>query len=114
MFLAEIVITLADFVIEDRVRKVLGGVYPGERVTHAVMGLVYGAVMATAVPIIWQWWSMPTAIIVESAAIPVALRYTMLVMAVGVIASGARDLCSAIELRYQPTGLLRTAKSFDG
>jgi hypothetical protein len=114
LFLAEIVITLADFVIEDRVRKVLGGVYPGERVTHAVMGLVYGAVMATAVPIIWQWWSMPTAIIVESAAIPVALRYTMLVMAVGVIASGARDLCSAIELRYQPTGLLRTAKSFDG
>jgi hypothetical protein len=112
LFLAEIVITLADFVTEDRVRKVLGGVYPGERVTHAVMGLVYGAVMATAAPVIWQWWLVPTAIIVEPAAIQAALSYTMLLMAAGVTASGARDLHAAIELRYQPCGSLRAEKTY--
>src|SRR5580698_4856016 len=38
----EIVITLRDFVVEDTVRRPLGGVFAGERVTHAVMGIVYG------------------------------------------------------------------------
>jgi hypothetical protein len=43
LLLAEIAITLRDFVVEDTVRRPLGGVYPGERVMHAVMGIVYGA-----------------------------------------------------------------------
>ena len=34
---AEIIFTLTDFVVEDAVRRTLGGVYPGERVMHAVM-----------------------------------------------------------------------------
>src|SRR5436190_1912325 len=38
LLLAEIIITLADFIVEDRVRKPLGGVYAGERAMHAVMG----------------------------------------------------------------------------
>jgi hypothetical protein len=40
LLLAELAITLADFVIEDRVRKVLGGVYPVERVTPCCNGFV--------------------------------------------------------------------------
>ena len=43
---AEIILTLTDFVVEDAVRSTFGGVYPGERVMHAVMGLVYGAMLA--------------------------------------------------------------------
>ena len=39
--LAEIVITLWDFVAEIAVRKALGDVYAGERVTHAIMGILY-------------------------------------------------------------------------
>ena len=96
--MAEIVITLADFVTEDRVRKALGGVYPGERVTHAIMGLVYGAVLATIVPVLRQWLLLSTGLVVEPAAIPVALRYLMILMAVGVSASGMRDLYAAIKL----------------
>jgi hypothetical protein len=110
LFLAEIAITLADFVIEDRVRKVLGGVYPGERITHALMGLVYGAATATAVPVIWQWWLMPTGILVEPAPIPVALRGAMVLMAVGVSASGTRDLHAAIELHHPAQGGCEAAR----
>src|SRR5580698_613627 len=39
LLVIEIVITLTDFVVEDTVRKPLGGVFPGERVTHALMGI---------------------------------------------------------------------------
>jgi len=35
LFFIEIVLTLWDFVVEDWVRKPLGGMYPGERVMHA-------------------------------------------------------------------------------
>src|SRR5262249_28112370 len=45
VLLAEIVLTLSDFVVESRVRKHLGDVYAGERVTHAVMGILYGAMI---------------------------------------------------------------------
>ena len=47
---AEIVLTLTDFVVEDTVRRFLGGVYQGERVMHAVMGLMYGAMLAYLTP----------------------------------------------------------------
>jgi len=40
LLLAEIVLTLWDFVVEDWVRKSLGGLYPGERIMHAVMGIL--------------------------------------------------------------------------
>ena len=42
----EVLLTLADFVVEIRVRKPLGDVYGGERVTHAVMGIIYVAMVA--------------------------------------------------------------------
>lgn len=68
LLLAEIAITLADFVVEDRARKGLGGVYPGERVTHALMGIVYGAMLANLIPLLIGWASLPTALGVETAS----------------------------------------------
>ncbi len=47
---AEIMLTLWDFVVEIAVRKELGDVYAGERVTHALMGILYGAMLAMLVP----------------------------------------------------------------
>jgi len=44
--IAEIVLTLWDFVAEIAVRRSLGDVYAGERVTHAVMGILYGGMLA--------------------------------------------------------------------
>ena len=52
LIFAEIFITLADFVVEDKVRASIGGVFPGERVGHAIMAIVYGAVLAHLLPIL--------------------------------------------------------------
>jgi hypothetical protein len=54
------VLTLTDFVVEIAVRKQLGDVYAGERVTHAVMGILYGVMVAHLVPELVRWWELPT------------------------------------------------------
>jgi hypothetical protein len=98
VLLAEIVLTMADFVVEIRVRKPLGDVYAGERITHAVMGILYGAMVANLLPVLWQWWSLPTALLVTPAPVPEALRWSLTVMAAGVFLSGVRDLYAALAL----------------
>ncbi|WP_224240470.1 hypothetical protein [Hyalangium gracile] len=95
---AEIVITLADFVVEDRVRQPLGGVYPGERCMHTVMAILYGAVLAHLVPVLLEAWRLPTGLVVEPAPVPEALRAVLSLMAVGVLGSGVRDVYAALAL----------------
>jgi hypothetical protein len=75
----EIILTLWDFVVEDWTRKPLGGVYPGERVTHGIMGIVY----------------VPSRLVMASPANSIVLSWILTVMAVGVLLSGVRDLCAA-------------------
>ncbi|HEX8820758.1 MAG TPA: hypothetical protein VF794_12590 [Archangium sp.] len=94
----EILITLADFVVEDTVRRPLGGVFPGERCTHAVMGILYGAVLAHLVPELLAWGKLPTALVVAPAPVPEPLRLSLVLMAVGVFGSGVRDLYAALQL----------------
>jgi hypothetical protein len=98
VFAAEIVLTLWDFVVEISVRKDLGDVYAGERVTHAVMGILYGAMLATLVPTLSSWWLSPNGLAFEPAPIPGWLRMALTAMGVGVIASGFRDLYAALGL----------------
>ena len=100
IFVAEIVLTMADFVTESTVRRSLGDVYAGERVTHAVMGILYGAMLAVLLPVLAAWWREPTALLLAPAAIPAALRWALTVMAVGVFLSGLRDLYAATQLPY--------------
>src|SRR5216684_6515702 len=97
---AEIVLTLWDFVVEIAVRKELGDVYAGERVTHAIMGVLYGAMVANLIPLMVRWWARPTALVVEWAEIPDLPRWGLFVMAAGVFLSGLRDLYAAFELPY--------------
>jgi hypothetical protein len=98
LLVAEIVITLKDFVVEDRVRRPLGGVYPGERVTHALMGILYGAVLAHLAPVLFSWWREPTSFAARVESIPQMLLWALTLMAVGVALSGARDLYAALML----------------
>ena len=100
VIVAEIVLTLTDFVVEITVRKPLGDVYAGERVTHAVMGILYGAMIANLLPTIHHWWTLPTALAFSPAAVPEWLRWSLTVMAAGVSASGVRDLYAALGLPY--------------
>ena len=96
VLLAEIAFTLADFVVEIRVRKPLGDVYGGERVTHAVMGIIYGAMVANLLPVLWDWWNLPTALNRAETAAPFALLLSLAMMAGGVFLSGVRDLYAAL------------------
>lgn len=98
VFVAEIALTLTDFVVEIAVRKQLGDVYAGERVTHAVMGILYGAMVAKVIPIMVIWWERPTALVVAWWTVPAALHWALFVMAFGVFFSGLRDLYAAFEL----------------
>lgn len=98
VLLAEIAITLRDFVVEDEVRRPLGGVYPGERVMHAVMGIVYGAALAHLVPDLVADAQRPTALTPFDA--PAPLRALMPLLALGVLLSGLRDLGAAFGPRW--------------
>ena len=84
LLFAEVVLTLWDFVVEDWIRKPLGGVYAGERVMHGIMGIVYGAMLANMVPTLRTWWARPTGFVYSPAPISEALRWVMTLMAVGV------------------------------
>ena len=100
VIVAEIVLTLTDFVVEIGVRKQLGDVYAGERVTHAVMGILYGAMVANMIPSIVRWWALPTALVIAPPGIPTPLTWILVMMAGGVFASGVRDLYAALELPH--------------
>jgi hypothetical protein len=99
LLLAEIILTLWDFVVEDWIRKPIGGVYAGERIMHAVMGIVYGAMLAFLLRTIAFWWKEPTRWKVAPAPCPEMLRWSITAMGVGVLLSGARDLYAAMGFR---------------
>ena len=96
----EIILTLWDFVVEIAVRKPLGDVYAGERVTHAFMGIIYGAMIAFLIPVMVSWWSLPTALVAEPPDVPAPLVVTLLLLAAGVLLSGIRDFYAALELPH--------------
>jgi hypothetical protein len=98
MILAEIILTCYDFIIEKSVRRSLGDVYAGERVTHAIMGIVYGCALAYLVPVQVDWWYLPTRLVIVHVDIPDFLRWGLFMMAAGVLISGLRDLYAALGL----------------
>ncbi len=85
---AEIGITLADFVEEDRTRTLPAG----ERCMHAVMGIVYGFFLAHLLPEVWHWASLPSGFAAVSHG---WLSWLLTVMGIGVLLSGVRDWMSA-------------------
>jgi hypothetical protein len=100
LFIAEIIITLVDFRVEVDVRKPLGGLYHGERTTHALIGIAYGAMLAYLVPILIDWGTAPTALVMTTSPVPEKLRIFFFTMTVGSFFSGARDLYAAFGLPY--------------
>jgi hypothetical protein len=87
--LAEVGITLWDFVEEDRTRRLP----PGERITHALMGVVYGAFLAFLVPEMMEWSAQPAGFHARATS---PIRFVLGGMAVGVFVSGVRDLMASI------------------
>ena len=81
----EILITLIDFIVEDRTRKLP----PFERVLHTILALNYGAVLALWAPALIDWAARPTGFGVVDYG---WLSWTLTLYGVGVLAWGFRDL----------------------
>jgi hypothetical protein len=98
----EIVITLWDFSEEDRWRKVP----PGERSMHAIMGLVYGAFLASLLPEILGWARLPNGFAHHNYGM---LSWVLSLMAFGVFVSGLRDTLAVrrLEAAAGPVELAR-------
>ena len=92
LLLTEIVITLWDFIEEDKVRKLPAG----ERAMHAIMGIVYGSFLAFLVPEMLKWSEQPTGWGPKYHGIP---AWLLSMIAVGVFVSGVRDLAASMKRR---------------
>jgi hypothetical protein len=79
----EIVITLADFVVEDRTRT-LGA---GERVLHSVMAIVYGVMLGRLAPLL-----AAGAHTAATGAVATPLAVVATAFGAGIALSGLRDL----------------------
>lgn len=84
----ELLITLWDFVEEDRTRHLPGT----ERVTHTLLTLNYGVILALLLPWLFAGASGPTAL---EPAFHGLMSWLCAIATLGVIVSGLRDLAAA-------------------
>lgn len=99
---SEAVITLADFVVEDRDRPAIGGIAPGERILHTLMAIVYGAMLASLLPILADTAFGPT--MLSRHAAPIGISWLATATAGGIAATGIRDLvavCRPNDVRFR-------------
>ena len=91
----EVVVTLADFLEEDRSRSLP----PFERVLHTLLTITYGLFLAVFAPVLWAWGQEPTRL--QPAAngwwAPVLSLY-----GVGVLAWSLRNLIAVRRLTRMP------------
>jgi hypothetical protein len=88
LLLAEICITIWDFIEEDRIRWLPAG----ERAMHAIMGIVYGAFLALLIPHMLRWSRLDTGFGASYHGFP---AWVLVVIAIGVFVSGIRDLAAS-------------------
>ena len=87
----EIWVTLTDFIEEDRTRRLPAG----ERVMHALMGIVYGVFLSLLYPHAAKWSRLsPGFGLVDYGA----MSWVLTGFAAGVLCSGLRDLVSSRRL----------------
>ena len=87
----EIWVTLSDFIEEDRTRRLPAG----ERVMHALMGIVYGIFLTLLYPHAAQWARLDAGF---GAADYGVVSWVLTLFAIGVLASGVRDLAASRKL----------------
>ena len=97
----EIAITLSDFIVEDRTRKLP----PGERAMHALMGITYGIFVALLFPNAAAWFGAPPGF--EPASYG-WMSWVLSGFAAGVGLSGIRDLAASFAMAR--AGVVRVAE----
>ena len=85
---AELFVTLWDFVEEDRTRKLPAS----ERITHTLLTLNYGVVLALLVPLLARWAAEPTGVTNAHHGV---WSWLCAIAAAGVTVSGLRDFAAA-------------------
>lgn len=91
ILMAEVVITLMDFVEEDLSRKLPAS----ERINHTLLALNYGAILVLLMPVLIQWTGRSTGVIVVSYG---SWSILAAASAFGVVLFGMRDLAAARRL----------------
>ncbi len=99
LFLIDVAISIWDFALEQHSRRFLGGLPSGEYVLHMLMAIVFGALMASFLHGAKGWLSAPARLLYAPAAVPIALRFVLFVMAALVLVSGMQDAIAAVRLR---------------
>lgn len=97
MLAVEIVMTLADFVVEDRTRSLSGG----ERVLHSVMAIVYGAMLMRLAPELVEWAQTPTSLDGHAGGVPATLASLATLLGLGIALSGARDAAASLASNHR-------------
>jgi uncharacterized protein (TIGR01777 family) len=90
----EVVVTLADFIIEDRTRRLPAF----ERILHTVLALNYGAVLAVLLPILVGWSALPSRML----RISHDFSWVFTLFGVGLIAWSVRNAVAVLHLRRPP------------
>ncbi|SFU71832.1 TIGR01777 family oxidoreductase [Pseudoduganella namucuonensis] len=106
LFGVEIVLTLWDFVVEDRTRLLPAT----ERVTHTVLAMNGGAFVALLTMNCLDWWAMPTGLVWQTHG---WLTVFLSLCGVGVGLSGVRDALASLALsRAAQAGPVEQALDF--
>jgi uncharacterized protein (TIGR01777 family) len=93
---AEVCVTLADFIVEDRTRRL-----PElERVLHTVLAINFGALLAVLAPTLLVWARLPSAIVSIDYGLA---SWLLTAAAAGVLASGVRNALAARRHFAAPT-----------
>jgi uncharacterized protein (TIGR01777 family) len=91
----EVIITLADFVVEDQTRRL-----PAlERVLHTVLAVNFGAVIALLAPVLATWWGMHSTVNAVSYG---PISWILTVFGIGVFAWSVRNALAVLKLRKPP------------
>jgi hypothetical protein len=85
----EVVITLRDFLVEDRSRRLP----PAERVLHTLLAVCYGAFLAALAPVLWAWGQLPTAFAFEAHG---WLSWITTAMGIGVLLWSIRNTIAVL------------------
>jgi uncharacterized protein len=95
VLILEIVITLADFIVEDRTRRLPAF----ERVLHTILAMCFGVALAVLAPVLAEWWRMPSDVVLVSHG---AFSWLFTVFGAGVFAWSVRNALAVLALRRPP------------
>jgi len=96
LLMIEVCVTLADFIIEDRTRRLP----KAERVLHTVLAINFGALLAVLAPTLLTWARLPTAVVRVDYGLA---SWLLTAAAAGVLAWSVRNALAARAHFAEPT-----------